>query len=317
MRKLGLLPLFGAGAGLLAGALYLHHNEARAAQILPALIPIPVNLLPEARVTFIEGALQDFDLAARILVVNGTQVQVPTTLLVDTTGDGVGDITLAQLTNPALPTPIGGTIQATANLQANQSGHAAFIADTLYFEFGERVVVGPLVTVDSANGLFQVAGHQIRMSTDPRLSPRITDVGGSPITVADLVGFEGSLVSAEGYYDNGAYFAKFVETQALVPGTTVDGVGVFRALWDASKGQVDVRGTVTAHPTTGLIAPTVQLDLSCDGLGLVTVNVVPGVVPTQGDFDWRSPVGAIPANPGSLCVRSANGGATQRGVDTK
>jgi len=317
MRYLRLLPLVGAASGLLTGVLYINHNQATAVEVLPALIPIPVNLAPEARNTFIEGPLQDFDLATRVLVVNGTQVHVPATVLIDTTGDGVGDITLAQLVNPALRSPLGGTVHATALLQSTQSGHAQFIADTLYFEFGERVVVGPLVAVDAANGVFQVGGHQIRMSTDPRLSPILADLGGHPITVADLAGFEGSLVSAEGYVDEGVFLAKFVETQALVPGANVDGVGVERALWDASKRQVDLRGTITAHPTTGLLAATVQIDLSCDGLGLVTANVVPGVVPTQGVFVWRSAEGQVTSNPGSLCVRSANGGATQRGVDVK
>lgn len=315
MQKYVVPPLFGAGAGLLAGSIYLQHNHAKAAQVLPALIPMPVNLHSEARVTFIEGALQDFDLAARILVVNGTQIQVPATLLIDTTGDGVGDITLAQLTNPALPTPIGGTIQATAKLQANQSGHAVFSADSLYFAFGERVVVGPLVAVDAAGGLFQVAGHQIHMSTDPRLSPRVTDLVGNPLTVADLVGFEGSLVSAEGYGDNGAYFAKFLETQALVPGTTVDGVGVFRALWDASKRQVNVRGTITAHPITGAFAPNVQVDLACDGVGIINATVVPEVGIAQGTWRWKSANNAVPNNPGTVCVRSVQGGNAQRATN--
>ncbi|MEY2747143.1 MAG: hypothetical protein RL112_2185 [Planctomycetota bacterium] len=317
MRYLRFLPLVGAASGVLTGVLYLNHNQATAVEVIPALIPMPLNLVAEARGTFIEGPLMDYDLVARVIVVNGTQVQVPSTVLIDTTGDGVGDITLAQLVNPALCTPIGGTVHATANLQSTQSGHAQFIADTLYFEFGERVVVGPLVAVDAANDMFQVGGHQIRMSADPRLSPILADLGGHPITVADLVGFEGSLVSAEGYVDEGVFYGKFVETQALVPGANVDGVGVERALWDAAKRQIDVRGTITAHPTTGQLAPTVQIDLSCDGLGLVTANVVPGVVPTQGDFVWRSAEGQVPVNPGSLCVRSANGGATQRGVDVK
>ncbi len=317
MRHLRLLPLLGAASGLLTGVLYLRHNQASAVEILPALVPLPVNLAPEARATFIEGPLQDYDLAARVIVVNGTQVQVPATMLIDTTGDGVGDITLAQLVNPALRSPIGGTVHASSVLQSTQGGHAQFIADSLYFEFGERVVVGPLVAVDAANGLFQVGGHQIRMSTDPRLVPILADLGGHPITVADLVGFEGSLVSAEGYVEDGLLLGKFVETQALIPGADADGVGVERALWDASKRQVEVRGTITAHPTTGQIAATVQIDLSCDGLGLATVNVVPGVVPTQGEFVWRSAEGQVPANPGTVCVRSSNGGTTQRGVDAK
>lgn len=317
MRYPHLLPLVSAASGLLTGVLYLQHNQATAVEVLPALIPIPINLAPEARTTFIEGPLQDYDLTARVIVVNGTQVQVPATVLFDTTGDGVGDVTLAQLVNPTLRSPLGGTVHVTAALRTTQSGHAQFVADSLYFEFGERVVVGPLVAVDAANGMFQVGGHQIRMSTDPRLSPILADLGGHPITVADLAGFEGSLVSAEGYMDEGVFFGKFVETQALVPGANVDGVGVERALWRADKGQIDVVGTITAHPTTVQIAATVQLDLSCDGLGLVTVNVVPGIVPTQGEFVWRSAEGQVPNSPGSLCVRSANGGTTQRGVDTK
>jgi hypothetical protein len=40
-------------------------------------------------------------------------------------------------------------------------------------------------------------------------------------------------------------------------------------------------------------------------------------VPTQGEFVWRSAEGQVPANPGTVCVRSSNGGTTQRGVDAK
>lgn len=312
------LALMGAASGIVAGGIYLNHNQAQAVAAA-AVINLPPQTTPDALLMVIEGPLTALNVEARTLEVNGNQVVMPLGMLVDTNRDGVGDITLAQLADPSLRSPIGGTVIVDASAAAAPgTGQAVFTATGVYFEFGERVVVGPLVAIDTATGVFQAAGHLCRMSTDSRLNPRVLDAGGNPMALSALAGNEGSSVNVTGYLDAGQFYAVEVLTDVVAGQGNLPGLGVIRAIYDPNQRTVDLVGTVSWTATSHQLPTTVTLDFGCDSLGLISVNVTPGAVPSIGDWKYRSARGAFPTNPGSVCVTSAQyGGLTQRTMDLK
>jgi len=308
MKNSRLLPVVGASVALAAGVLFVAQNQAEAVAPVDAF-PLPV-LRPGASKIAIEGTLTALDAVTRVATINGTRVFIPAGVLIDTTHDGIGDITLDQLANPNLPTPVGGTM-AVLGLAQSVNGLARFTASSVYWEFSENVVVGPLIAVDANLGMFQVNGTLVQMTSDPRFLPNLHDANGVPISVADLTPGIGGLVSAEGYLENGVLMAKVVEADVIAPSAT-DTVVIDRALYDGGKRTVEVRGWVTAHPATGVVVPSVQVDLGCDSIGLVTVTAVFDPLLGQGNFRYKPANNSVPTNPGQVCVRSANGGEALR-----
>ena len=116
----------------------------------------------------------------------------------------------------------------------------------------------------------------------------------------------------EGYLENGILMAKVVEAEGVLAPSATDTVVIDRALYDAGKRTVEVRGWVSAHPATGAVATSVQVDLGCDTIGLVTVNAILDPVAGQGNFRYKPANNSVPTNPGQVCVRSANGGEALR-----
>jgi len=308
MKLSSLVPVVGASAALAAGVLFVAQNQAEAVAPIDAF-PLPV-LRPGAEAIVIEGTLTALDVATRVATVNSTRVFIPAGVLVDTTHDGIGDITLEQLANPNLPSPVGGTMAVTGVAQS-VDGLARFTATGVYWEFAENVVAGPLIMVDANLGMFQVNGTPVQMTSDPRFLPSLTDANGVPISVADLTPGIGSTVAVEGYLENGILMAKVVEADVIAPSAT-DTVVIDRALYDGGKRTVEVRGWVTAHPATGVVAPSVQVDLGCDTIGLVTVTAVFDPLLGQGNFRYKPANNSVPTNPGQVCVRSPNGGEALR-----
>ena len=186
---------------------------------------------------------------------------------------------------------------------------------TLAVEFGEHVVVGALMAVNAQAGTFMIAGTPVRLSTDARIPAKVVDLGGNSIALADMAGWEGTLAAVEGYMLDGVLRAKLVETDVVLPAAGSDAIVIEKALYNPSKRSIEVRGTITAHPTTGAFAPNVQIDLSCDGLGIINANVVPDLALGQGEWRWKSANNAVPTNPGSVCVRSTLGGNAQRATN--
>ncbi len=303
VSALGLVGAVGFGV--------VYTNQATAVAIDGFVLP---TLVAGANVFEIEGKLTAFNVAARTVNVNDTRIVLPAGILIDTDHDGVGDITLEALADPALPTPVGGSMIITGTA-ANVAGQARFTADGVYFEFAENVVVGPLVAVNAAAGTIQVAGTVVKMNQDPRLPSMILDLGGNEISLAQMAGYEGTLVGVEGHMIGTELHAKVVETEVIVATPNADTVIIEKALYNASKRSVEVRGFVTRNQATGLIAPQVTIDLSCDGLGLVTANVVVDPALNQGEFKYKSNNNAVPTHPGTVCVKTTTSPSAQRNVD--
>lgn len=75
---------------------------------------------------------------------------------------------------------------------------------------------------------------------------------------------------------------------------------------------VEVRGTVLQDLKTGILPPTVRIDLSCDGLGVVEVPV--RAEGARGIWEWTPCNHAVPVPPGAVCVRTAFGATAQETV---
>jgi hypothetical protein len=276
-------------------------------------VDLPAGVDPATLVWAVEGPLAAYDVAAGSLTVFGTTFLVPPAMLISTsTIGGPGDITFTQLTSPApgYPLPTGGTVTASGSFLVS-GACGQLVPDAVYFEFGEHVVVGPLVSVDAAAGSFNVAGTTVFMNTDPRIPADILDLNFDPIaSVADLAGWEGSIVTVEGYFRDGTLWGKVVETE-IVPPSTTDSVAIERADWRQSKSFVEVRGVLFPLPGQAPAA-TVNIDVGCNGTIDNVGSTAPGALLGTVDWAWRSGNNSFRTNPGSVCVTSPNGGTATR-----
>lgn len=280
------------------------------------MLPAPALDL-DAEFLELEGPLQAVDPVGRTLTVLGTCVNVPVGMLVDTSGDGVGDVTLEQLASTAPRSAVGGTIALSGLGVISPNGQLSYNAEGVYFEFAEHVVVGALLSVDLATGTFNIGGATVRMNTDPRVPAEVLDAGGNVIPVAELPAAVGSLVTAEGYFENGVVYAKFIETELILTEPGIDAVAITRADFRAGRGELEVRGQTTPQEGTGFIATTVTLDVDCDGLDLVAAAVTPNGDAPGGIFTYRSPRNRFPAASTRVCVSSPLGGTAERALSVR
>lgn len=281
-----------------------------AAAACPAL-PAPV-IAPGDGLLSVEGPVSAIDLVDRTVTVVGTCINIPATMLIDTSFDGIGDITLDQLVTGGATSPIGGTMIIDADVTTDVLGNVVYTATNPYFDFGEHVVVGPLISVDPLTSSFVVGHSTIIMNTDARLPSNLWDLGGNSMTIADMVGWEGSVVTAQGYFAGGVINATTVETMVIVPVAGSDTVSIFKADYRASKRSVDVRGQTTAHSVTGAYAASVNIDLACDGTVENVAAVIVDPATGLGDWRWVSGNNVSAANPGTVCVTSPLGGTATR-----
>lgn len=333
-----ILTLLGVATGLAAGALFMSSNRATAVQAADAPVLLPPTIDPANLALSVEGPLQAIevggrrwtsagsvaiaDATSRRLQVNGTWLSVPPGMLIDVNNDALGDIALERLvyssgTTEQVRSPIGGTIIANATGSITGAGAATFTTDDIYFDFGEQVIVGPLISVAADNQSFQVAGHVVRMSADNRFLPKIMDLGGAPIGIAPMRGFEGTTVTCEGYTENGQYFGKTVETEVIQTVAPLDSVAVSRALYSAKDGSfTDIVGSIQ-YATNNNANKAVRLWFGLPaGTSLATlqgflndanpnndgiaVTITAGVAANLGDFRFRSARGLFPTNPGNV-----------------
>ncbi len=241
-------------SAMLVGASLLVSTRA-SAQALCA----PVDITPPAvaAVFDVEGKITAFDRTSRTLTANGLTFTVPSVLLVETRDlDLTGNITFDTLTDPTLEAQrsiIGGTVIATGTVSFTAVGAGFCTSSTaaqVFVELAENGLVGLLSNIDPVNGSFRVNGALVRMNTDPRFPSDLLDIGGGSITVADLVGFEGTEVSAGGYFDaaQGVLFGTAVETEALQLQPGSDTVAITRAEGRTGNAELPAGGLEHAQP---------------------------------------------------------------------
>jgi hypothetical protein len=282
----------------------------------------------DAAVFEVEGKITAYDRAARTVTANGMTFTIPSTLLVKTADldAPVGNITFEALTDPtaeASRSIIGGSTRSSgiiaSSATATGSNCISFVADSVFIEIAENVISGSLSNVNTTDGSFRVNGVLVRMNPDARWPASLTDAGGNAITLDKLVGAEGTLVTAEGYFDAAlnTLFGVAVETEVIVQQPGKDGVAITRAEGRTSDRELRVEGLNTRN-AQGVMASSVSVHAGvmnstatgCAGprLGAATVSTV------DGSWSFRQRNIAIPT---TVCAVSPLGGVTQRAVDIR
>jgi hypothetical protein len=287
------------------------------AQAKAQCVPInsPVAPAGDAALFSVEGKITAFNRAARTITANGMTFILPTGLGVATNGLGLpANLTFEAFTDPALEATrsiIGATVIADGTNSVTGAGNCvSFSATSVFVEMAENVLLGVLHDVDTVHQTFHVNGALVRMNPDPRFPSALLDLGGKPISIAGLVGFEGTPVSAEGYFDTttGILNATLAETSAVpkTPGT--DAVAISRALLRAG-GELRVDGQVVAN-STGQLATRVDV-FSGTVSGTKCSGALLGSATPAADttFAFRIKRGATAT---SVCVKSPLGGIADR-----
>lgn len=294
--------------------------QAFAAPCPAAPVPAGFALLPGAEVFGVEGPVSALDPVARTVVVAGTCVNVPVGQLVDVDGDGTGEVPFESLVSGVNGrAPTSGTMIIDGDVTVDASGNLVFTSTLPYFEFGEHVIVGPLVSADPAAGTFVVGHTTVEMNVDARQPSLLLDLGGDEIEIADLQGWEGTVVGAGGYMNDGRLRGTIVETEVIPTVVGSDSVAIERAQHRTSKGTVDIRGQVTAQEGTGQFVASVNIDVLCNGTidNVATVTVDAGL--NVGDWRWTSGNNAFNGitTASTVCVTSALGGSAQNNFSVR
>ncbi|HWS54901.1 MAG TPA: hypothetical protein VN228_12270 [Pyrinomonadaceae bacterium] len=314
---LGLLTAFMMFAAVTAGA-----------QTAPC---VPVSHAPgaEAAVFEVEGKITAYDRTNRTVTTNGVTFAIPATLLVKTADldAPVGNITFEALTDPSAESVrsiVGGSTRSsgviTSSTTATGGNCISFVADSVFIEIAENVVSGSLSDLNVNDGSFRVNGALVRMNSDARWPANLTDIGGNAITLDKLVGFEGTLVTAEGYFDATAntLFGVAVETEVVTQQPGKDGVAITRTEGRTGNRELRVEGVNTRN-SQGVMSSTVDVHAGvmndtgtgCAGprLGAATVSSVDGI--------WSFRQRNIATIPTTVCAVSPLGGVAQRVVEIR
>lgn len=306
-----------AGAAVigLAGA----PNPAQAEDVCPAGVVTKTPPTDDAQIWEVEGKISAYDGALRTITANGMTFKVPDALKIKTDdldqAEGNIEFTGAgSLTDPAQESQlsiVGGTTISGGNTIATRIGTTddfcvTFEANSVYVEPAEHGIVGPLLSVDTADQSFVVGGTKVKMNTDPRFPNKLIDLAGKQLTVEQLQSQVGSLLDVVGYFDDaaGTLRGTVVEADILTPEATTDSVAISRALWKDQE--LRVRGAASRLPN-GLFAATVDLHsggsdgTNCTGTRLATTAI--GTADGAWEFRLRNT-----ANPQTVCVKSSGGG---------
>lgn len=288
----------------------------------------PVNATPPtdpALLVFeVEGKINSYDRINRTITVNGMTFHVPSTVLVETRNlDLSGNITFEYLTDATLEAQrsiIGATVIASGDIVFNPAttGYCmSFNANTVYVEFAENVIVGLLSDIDTSAGTFRVNGSLIRMNVDPRFPSEVLDAGGNQITISDMVGFESSQVTVNGYFDAAqGFIGTIIETEVIKSQPGTDSVAITLAEARPDNREMRVNGINTRSPLTGQYASNVELfsgGLNSTGDGCVGTRLgAPAVSAIDGSWTFRQR--NISTFPAQVCVKSPLGGVATRAM---
>jgi hypothetical protein len=321
------VPTVAAVAGVAAIGLSGNASPAQAADVCPDGQLTRTAPTEDARIWEVEGKISRYDGVARTITANGMTFKVPEGLKIktDDLDQAAGNIEFTgpgSLTDPELEAKMGitgGTTISGGNAVVTPVADTGdfcvtFEATSVYVEPAEHGIVGPLLSVDKANGSFVVGGSTVKMNTDPRFPSKLIDLAGTQLTLDQLETQVGSLLDVVGYHDSstGTLNGTVVEADILTPQDTTDTVALTRALFKSPE--LRVRGSVSRLPN-GQFAASVDLyaggsdGMNCTGTRLATQSIDPA---GDGSFEFR--LRNVSTNPQTVCVKSLGGGVSQIGV---
>jgi hypothetical protein len=323
------------GGGALVAAVPASAVHTCAAGSMPVHHPAPS--VPEP--WEVEGPITAFDRDARTITANGMTFSVPQDLLVKTINldQATGNLPFTDsvpydaatgagldFTDPVLEAQrpiLGGTTisQGDPVYTTTETGTCmSLVASSVFFELAENGLIGPLERVnlngtpnDAGDDSYVISGSTVRISTDPRYPSDLLAMGGNQLSVADLAGHEGEIISVGGYYDRaaGIQYGTAVETSIIKPFNGDDTVTIEQA--EFADGQIEVRGTVSTIPESAAAVYSSRLTVypgqadyatktcaATEPLGNATV--------TSGALRFKAD--GLDPTIDSVCVQSVEGG---------
>lgn len=251
------------------------------------------------------------------VVVMGITVRVrPATVITTPTAT----LTLEQLldTTPLPGRSEPGFVGGTAIVEGNTTASGIVIADTIFVEPAENVVIG--IVTENASGALKVNGLAVTMLADARIpaEPLRNDLGFEIAAEAVTVG---TIVALEGYYSASSralhsFILEATGTPALNPGLQVS---ILRAQGRADRGELEVRGGVSGVPAGAVVTVQIRAPRANGTSRLLgTVTATPDVLANSQSYRFRAQgITPFPANIFARIVRageSADSAITEVGL---
>jgi hypothetical protein len=241
------------------------------------------------------------------VVVMGITIRVrPATVITTPTAT----LTIAQLVDP---TPLPGRTEAgfiggTAIVEGTSNASGVVIADTLFVEPAENVVIG-VVTENSA-GSIKVNGMALTLLTDERIpaEPLRNDLGFE--IAADAIAV-GTPIAVEGYYSaSSQVFQAFVVEASGIPALNPGlQVSILRAQGRADRGELEIRGGVSGVPAGASVTVQIRAPRANGTSRLLgTVTATPDLLPNSQSYRFRAQ--GITPFPGNVFARIMRAGET-------
>lgn len=304
-----------ASTGLLAGLFGLSGATAQADAACPggtsANYAAPTDAAQNS--WEFEGTISAVDQVARTITVNGASFKVPGTLLVKTHSldQTQGNISLTDLLTPAdIAGNATGIAQGHTEYGVNGQGQqcATFVADSVYVERAENVLVGALTGVAPDGQSIYIAGGKVEANKDSRwpTPTGIMDATGTEVPFAELAGHEGLMLEAEGYFSTTGQALQgtvIATDQILTTPVNGDTVVISRAEW--KDNELRLSGVVSPAGTskTVTVYPGRLVGSACD---TAKAAIGTAAVGADGAYSYRN---RNVAYPGAVCVQSSGGGA--------
>jgi hypothetical protein len=250
---------------------------------------------------------------ATVVVMGITILVTPDTVITTPTAT----LTLQQLLDTA-PLPgrsEAGFVGGTAIVDGNTTEAGDVIADNLFVEPAENVVIG--VVTENGAGSLKVNGMAVTMLTDERIpaEPLRNDLGFEIAREAITVG---TVVALEGYYSASsqalqAFILEATGIPALNPGLQVS---ILRAQGRADRGELEVRGGVSGVPAGAVVTVQIRAPRANGTSRLLgTVTAVPDVLANTRIYRFRGQ--GITPFPANVFARVVLGGQTANSATTE
>lgn len=264
-----------------------------AAVILPGLATAQVPAAIEGRII----SVSEDGLGGATLNVMGVDVNVPASVF----SSGLATTPTATITTPAQLTTGNlpgrnepGFIGGTAIINGTSTLANGFIADDLFVEAAENVVIGVITSVANSDGMYScdmaLEGVPLVFSDDSRM-PAGTPVNGTGFDIYPCSVIPGNSAAVEGYFgelDGSLHIFVFESDDADIVATTSGTTTITRASCD--RGRIEVRGSSTLAAGTAIVHDDDNGVL----LGSTALQLDP--VTGTGSYRFRANVGGCPLN---------------------
>ena len=219
----------------------------------------------------VEGPVTSVGVINKTMTANGILFRIPDNVVIEGT-TGITGATLHLLRDNAAPNRVrsifgakrssGFTTIATDIVKINAAGKRRHIAQTVFVEPAENVIIGTVLSVDVPNRSLNVNGITVKMNPDERFARP---------DFAALVGSVGSEVSVEGYFHNADRSIAPVQYAVAIE---VVGPPVGGDIWEVEGPSTGMRAGINEFDVNGMTitVPDAMILDGTEGLTGATMN---------------------------------------------